>query len=68
PSVTAMQLTISKQTTEIVEVKITDFYSNTNTITLNNFMANVPVDNALFSFTPKEGITVIDNSVDNSNE
>ena len=68
PSVTAMQLTISKQTTEIVEVKITDFYSNTNTITLTNFMANVPVDNVLFSFTPKEGITVIDNSVDNSNE
>lgn len=68
PSVTSMLLTISKQTSEITEVKITDFYSNTNTIVLTNFVANPPVDNSIFSFTPKEGITVIDNSVDNSNE
>lgn len=68
PSVVAMQLTIAKQTSEIIEVKITDFYNNTNTIMLTNFIPNVPVENSLFSFTPKEGITVIDNSVDNQNE
>ena len=68
PSVTSMQLTVLKQALEIVEVKITDYYSNTNTIVLSNFTPNVSVDNSIFSFTPKEGITIIDNSADNSNE
>lgn len=68
PSITSMQLTINKSNSEIMEVKITDFYNNINTIVLNNFNANVNVENSLFTFTPKEGITVIDNSADTTND
>lgn len=64
PNVTSVELTVSSVNLEIEVIKTSDFYNNTNTVTITSVKKNISIDNTLFSFTPATGVNIIDNTYD----
>lgn len=48
----------------IERISMVDFYGNENLVAFSGTVLNPPLDDALFSFTPPEGVDVFDNTKD----
>ncbi len=59
---TQAELYVDPVTKLIVQVKVFDFYGNTNLLTFTNIKTNVKLDASLFTFKAPEGIDIEDNS------
>ncbi|MGL4722047.1 MAG: LolA family protein [Desulfovibrionaceae bacterium] len=64
PNVTSIELTVSSVNFEIESIKTSDFYNNTNTVTITSMKKNIPVESSIFSFIPAAGVSIIDNTYD----
>ncbi len=61
PNLVEATIWVDEQTFLLHRLRAVDFFGNTNQITLHGLRLNPPLDPALFTFTPPEGVVVLDN-------
>ncbi len=61
PNLVEATIWVDPQTFLLQRVLAVDFYGNTNQITLHDLRLNLPLDPALFTFSPPEGVMIQDN-------
>lgn len=66
PIILNVLITINTAINELVSVKITDYYHNTNNVTFTKFTPNPTLEQTMFSFTPPDGTNIIDNTYEHT--
>jgi outer membrane lipoprotein carrier protein len=61
PNLVEAAIWVDEQTFLLRRLLVVDFFGNTNQITLHDLRLNPALDPALFTFTPPEGVMVLDN-------
>lgn len=61
PNLVEAVIWVDEETFLLRRLRAVDFYGNTNQITLHDLRLNPVLEPALFTFTPPEGVVVLDN-------